>query len=52
MKPILERIKKNIYKCNDPVKSDEMILFLVSDDYFGVVNSNQGLEHIFHTLQY
>lgn len=41
MKPILERYKKEkiLINVHDPIKSDEMTLFLVSDDYFGVVKS-------------
>ena len=44
MKPILERYKeKTIFiNVNDPVKSEEMILFLVADDYFGVANTKLG----------
>lgn len=49
MKPILERYKeKTIFiNVNDPVKSEEMILFLVADDYFGVVNSKSGFRAYF-----
>jgi len=49
MKPILERYKeKTIFiNVNDPIRTDEMTLFLVGDDYFGVVDSDSGFRAYF-----
>lgn len=49
MKPILERYqeKRIFINVHDPIKSDEMTLFLVSDDYFGVVDSDSGFRAYF-----
>lgn len=49
MKPILERYKEKKIRINvhDPIKTDSMILFLVSDDYFGVVDSKSGFRAYF-----
>lgn len=49
MKPILERHKEKMIYINvhDPIKTDKMTLFLVSDDYFGVVNSKTGFRAYF-----
>lgn len=49
MKPILERYKEKTIFINfdDPIEADKMILFLVADDYFGVVNPSTGLRAYF-----
>lgn len=49
MKPILERYKEKKIRINvsDPVKSEEMTLFLVADDYFGVVDQSNGFRAYF-----
>jgi len=49
LKPILERYKeKTIFiNVNNPIKTDEMTLFLVSEDYFGVVDPSNGFRAYF-----
>ena len=49
MKPILERYKEKMININvtDPVKTEIMTLFLVADDYFGVVNESSGFRAYF-----
>ena len=49
MKPILERHKEKMININvtDPVKTEIMTLFLVADDYFGVVNESSGFRAYF-----
>lgn len=49
MKPILERYKEKTIFINvhDPIRTDEMTLFLVSDDYFGVVDPESGFRAYF-----
>ncbi len=44
MKPILERYRDKQISINvsDPIKTELMTLFLVADDYFGVVNPENG----------
>lgn len=49
MKPILDRYKDKQVEINatDTIKSEAMTIFLVADDYFGVVNRDSGLRAYF-----
>lgn len=49
MKPILERYKEKTIFINvyDPIETDRMTLFLVAEDYFGVVDSSSGFRAYF-----
>lgn len=49
MKPVLERYKEKTIFINvdDPIETEEMTLFLVAEDYFGVVNTSTGFRAYF-----
>lgn len=49
MKPILERyIEKQIdINVTHPIRNDTMVLFLVADDYFGVLDPESGMRAYF-----